>query len=1764
MMQVPELSASRTRSSLCTTHDAWGLNDAHQLAFVPAKDDRDIPDSMPIIWAMDRNELPADYLDYKTYAPACMLSLKGTDKDYANYSVVQYMDRFLRWANIYDITVKYDDSRKGLNPLRKTKYSFPLDADYAKQLEFHMRQHASGPFVRDITFTPCKTDASNGVFSFELWHLCEPTFYKARLEAWRLREYYRRVVAIPRSQPQMSSYASCLRCDVPASRFLQVLAREVRPLRIKAVNTTRADAMMRKLSQDPPARPSSPVTSHFTFRDVLNHIRASRNAAGTSQQASVILQYRRFDAWRVSQFEYKFFGSLYLSKAAKIVRRRFNFNVPPDWPSHLDYYDEFDCFVMRKLVSRQQDIDYYISRCRSNIPYLRNAQLDDLCNNIANSSSKHRLPRWARGLPSLDSVQPQMDSGEGGDAPTSDWTSYMDCGDFAPDQQNTQKKDWLFRIFKALRGMLRELFDTMSEFFSKNPWVHFVLLTVLAALLIKRISHLPNWMVFGLLYFRKTRDVLGITLFQIIKQIYDLRDSAVQQQGPSPWISLAVGLVVMRRFPVAYRIINHRRFVDGLEGILDGTVGAAENLVNLIMSSFTSKRVAWVVRENQEVTAWITDVDKFCDNMMVSGEPDASTTARFYNYWGLGNNYRALYKPEEPMYKRISKALAEMKRVADTFKGFSFPGQLRMEPVGIMLTGEPGVGKSRLAALIAKTLVAAVLNRPDLPSSQLDNYIYQVTSSKFFDGFPCPIVVTFDDFLQQTPAPGDDASEIMNMIRAGNQWPWTLDMAALPNKGRHHFHSSFLLATSNIKDLNFLSKVMTQPQALVRRLPFWFDIKRSDPSVDITPDGDPDDFWLFQRVDPTSKDGSAFKSVGDPIRFSQFISEVMANFYKKNDFFTTTVHSDREIVARMARQVQALRPSNFEQVCPGFQKYLPDNIPSNCATQDQQNHASSIQGSGVQAEGLFGALAAAAAATFVLPKIIVSQVFKSGADTARRECQSLLRAIKQNAFAWAGLSVGLYMLITGLRRLVDWLGGFVFGGSKHQKTVVSNFARSEAGSAKDDVLNRIQHNQFVVGIRAPGGDVCTRCGYGIAMDDQTMVVPHHFLVEARRRKAELVAMSESHILRLVEPKFEDAVRDVAVFHVKTFRPTIWHHVGKPTPGTRCFLLSYDSCKLTTIDRNMSTVYEGTRIERQLITHTASTTVGDCGSLLVSMDTGNQPRLLGFHVAGRISGIGHGFFTPLNHLTSQPQFCGHQFIMKVEPLFNGARQNIEPTDYTDLLAPRSGGPSVLRPKDVDGVRVDPVVKAITSCARQQIEPPEGYETVVRVVVKEIFDMFDKSALRSISDHESAAGVLGDQQIKGVARNKSPGYPLCRQYQNKKPIFGSEGPYDTSNPIAAKAFAMAEALAEAYRNDTLDPSTNCPGAVFRDNLKPEVRSQRKVDAADTRLISGAPLHYVLLVRKHFATFVAQFMLHRHQHGGMIGINPYSGESGHIYNTALAMNKEGVGFAGDFEAFDKNQNYFIMKAMWQAICDNMPNYKDNVAVFDGIGRDTYCAFHLGGDSYRSDTIYRATGSMPSGHPLTSVLNSIYNMIVFRLAWVHKVGLQRVGEFRKNAYLVVYGDDNLCAPVDKHLDFDLEYMNKYCEEKLNMKYTSEVKDGILYKTKPIADCGFIKRKFVKRGQYVFAQLELKSIDDMFNWKLRKTDNITHLQSVTNAALMELAAYPMHVFEERLNKIVQCWERYGISDAVLTCGAKHTYDIYTSMYTQYEPVWSSDIAGDV
>jgi len=208
----------------------------------------------------------------------------------------------------------------------------------------------------------------------------------------------------------------------------------------------------------------------------------------------------------------------------------------------------------------------------------------------------------------------------------------------------------------------------------------------------------------------------------------------------------------------------------------------------------------------------------------------------------------------------------------------------------------------------------------------------------------------------------------------------------------------------------------------------------------------------------------------------------------------------------------------------------------------------------------------------------------------------------------------------------------------------------------------------------------------------------------------------------------------------------------------------------------------------------------------------------------------------------------------------------------------------------------------------------------------------------------------------------------------------------------------------------------------------------------------------------------------------------------------------------------------------------------------RDLYNSTHI-----RGKDVYVWEGSLASGNPLTSVVNSIYNQISFRYAWYRLQGLscftdedvedgtadiRLLNKFDDAVYLCVYGDDNVLSVREEHRDtFNPGRIAETVKDiGLTLTHSSKAEEANMG-FGPIEDLDFLKRSFVKSsytGKWI-GPLELASIEKSICWLRRGQSELNGLLENVRGIEDELCLHGIKSYNDNMSKmIVQIQREYN------------------------------------
>lgn len=586
-----------------------------------------------------------------------------------------------------------------------------------------------------------------------------------------------------------------------------------------------------------------------------------------------------------------------------------------------------------------------------------------------------------------------------------------------------------------------------------------------------------------------------------------------------------------------------------------------------------------------------------------------------------------------------------------------------------------------------------------------------------------------------------------------------------------------------------------------------------------------------------------------------------------------------------------------------------------------------------------------------------------------------------------------------------------------------------------------------------------------------------------------------------------------------------------------------------------------KVYKQTAEIVASTVSGDCGSPLLLSEANHMggPCYLGMHHAGR-KGImkSLGF----SHIITREMVEEARKILKVyrdDPVADALRRGVSVTPMskeqeetvleTGLVAgsflplgvvdkpvsttskskikvspmgaaaplgPSGKLPARQAPFDKDGAKIYPMVKAM-----EAYQTPVEYREPPRLrlaaeLVMQPFMIATKDCPRIVLDFEEAVVPPVAWALKSMPRDTSAGYPYkltCGV--GKTAFFGKDGDYTFTSDACKKLREDVDFIITSAKNNqrTL--------VICNDFLKDEVRPIEKVENGLTRAISAAPVDYTICVRMYFGAFLNAFLAVNLDGNFAPGMNP-------ITDWGILVDKlQSKGnnlFAGDFKRFDASEQPFVH----MIILDIIQNWYDATGtssdedklVREILWLDLIHSRHLTGLTNTQQFLVQWNKSLPSGHPLTTAVNSMYCAITLACCYVNLTG--DITNLHGNAMLIPFGDDNINSTSDAMRDvFNQRTVSQAMSDLFGLTYTSDKKGQALVDFEPLEDLTFLQRTFrVEPGVGVLSPLLDGSMLYAAYWhKNSRAVRADMLDNVQNT-LGELSQHPREKWDDVTSKL--------------------------------------------
>lgn len=387
-----------------------------------------------------------------------------------------------------------------------------------------------------------------------------------------------------------------------------------------------------------------------------------------------------------------------------------------------------------------------------------------------------------------------------------------------------------------------------------------------------------------------------------------------------------------------------------------------------------------------------------------------------------------------------------------------------------------------------------------------------------------------------------------------------------------------------------------------------------------------------------------------------------------------------------------------------------------------------------------------------------------------------------------------------------------------------------------------------------------------------------------------------------------------------------------------------------------------------------------------------------------------------------------------------------------------------------------------------------DEAVDMYTKETIDAIaieDFDIVRVLNDDEALNGVRGVNYVDKIPRKTSAGFPYNCSKMKFLDFIGDQALL--SPEIQTDAHDIERTLMDGCRSM----------AIFMGSLKDEVLTKAKAANKKTRMFTGSPLAFSLVMRKYLLTVNAFIQSHRSQFECCVGVDALGPEWNEIAVFIKEFGDNNV--AGDYRAYDKTMEAALILAagtILERICSKAGYTTEALRVVHTLMYDlAFPVMNFDGD------IVMTCGSEPSGHPLTVIINSIVGSLLLRMAFIKlQKRVSIVGTFKDSVRAIIYGDDNLMS--SKVSSYNHTYLRDFFETQ-GMVYTMAEKDQESIPFIPLKDCTFLKRDFhFSEDLHAYVgRLSKSSIRKMLMYRLPKgsMDSANHAVEVMNTSCREM-----------------------------------------------------------
>lgn len=400
-------------------------------------------------------------------------------------------------------------------------------------------------------------------------------------------------------------------------------------------------------------------------------------------------------------------------------------------------------------------------------------------------------------------------------------------------------------------------------------------------------------------------------------------------------------------------------------------------------------------------------------------------------------------------------------------------------------------------------------------------------------------------------------------------------------------------------------------------------------------------------------------------------------------------------------------------------------------------------------------------------------------------------------------------------------------------------------------------------------------------------------------------------------------------------------------------------------------------------------------------------------------------------------------------------------------------------------------------------------------------------RVLTHEESITGLVGHDYMNALNRSTSAGFPYCLRKQKGKP---GKQTWLGSDEFVVDHPDLKEHVDKIVSKAKLG-IVDVELGIFSATMKDERRPLEKVQMKKTRVFAASNQGLALAQRRYFLAFLEHVMKNRIDNEIGLGVNVYSYDWTRIVDRMRKVGDKVI--AGDFSNFDGSLNSQILSRVADIVTDWYGDGQEN-----GLTRHTLLEYLFNASWLMNGHVFQLNHSQPSGNPLTTLINCMYNMIIFR--YVYLLAQRDSGfpltlsSYCVNVASVFYGDDSLCCVSNKICDWFNQHSITRFMSITGHDYTDETKSGSPPPFRSLSEVTFLKREFVFRDSLWVAPLSKVTIEDMCMWSRKNIDPQEALRQTTRIASFEASLHGDEYLKAFGDVVRQACRAAGYREAIL------------------------------